>query len=69
VAAVTVPVTGMSGAAGRRLCGLGRGPAGDYVRRYIPELAAVPGPEVHQLWQLLAIRYPRPLAALTSHAA
>jgi deoxyribodipyrimidine photo-lyase len=44
-------------------------PDGDYVRRYIPELAAVPGPEVHQPWRLPALRYPRPLAALTSHAA
>jgi deoxyribodipyrimidine photo-lyase len=44
-------------------------PDGDYVRRYVPELAAVPGPEVHQPWRLPAVRYPRPLAALTSLAA
>jgi len=37
-------------------------PAGDYVRRYIPELAAVPGARVHQPWQLSAVRYPKPLA-------
>lgn len=40
-------------------------PAGDYVRRYIPELAAVPGPQVHEPWQLPAVRYPHPLAELT----
>lgn len=39
-------------------------PAGDYVRRYVPELAAVPGPEVHQPWRLPAVRYPQPLATL-----
>ena len=44
-------------------------PAGDYVRRYIPELAAVPGPQVHQPWRLPAVHYPRPLAALTGHIA
>lgn len=27
-------------------------PAGDYVRRYVPELASVPGPAVHQPWLL-----------------
>jgi deoxyribodipyrimidine photo-lyase len=43
-------------------------PDGDYVRRYVPELAAVPGPEVHQPWRLPAARYPRPLAALTGPA-
>jgi deoxyribodipyrimidine photo-lyase len=42
-------------------------PAGDYVRRYIPELAAVPGPQVHQPWRLPAVRYPKPLAELTGH--
>ena len=44
-------------------------PDGDYVRRYVPELAAVPRPEIHQPWRLPAVRYPRPLAALTGHAA
>jgi deoxyribodipyrimidine photo-lyase len=44
-------------------------PAGDYVRRYIPELSAVPGPQVHQPWRLPAVRYPKPLAELTSHPA
>ena len=38
-------------------------PVGDYVRRYVPELAAIPGPEVHQPWRLPAVRYPKPLAA------
>lgn len=27
-------------------------PTGDYVRRYVPELAAVPGRAVHQPWRL-----------------
>lgn len=40
-------------------------PVGDYVRRYIPELATVPGPQVHQPWRLAAVRYPQPLAGLT----
>ncbi len=39
-------------------------PNGDYVRRYVPELAGVPGAEVHEPWQLrLASRYPPPLIA------
>ncbi len=44
-------------------------PDGGYVRRYIPELATVPGPQVHQPWRMPAVRYPRPLAALSGHAA
>jgi deoxyribodipyrimidine photo-lyase len=44
-------------------------PAGDYVRRYIPELAAVPGRQIHQPWRLPAVRYPRPLAELTGRRA
>jgi deoxyribodipyrimidine photo-lyase len=40
-------------------------PAGDYVRRYIPELAAVAGQQIHQPWRLPAVRYPKPLAELT----
>jgi deoxyribodipyrimidine photo-lyase len=27
-------------------------PTGDYVRRYVPELASVPGPAVHRPWEL-----------------
>jgi deoxyribodipyrimidine photo-lyase len=27
-------------------------PEGDYVRRYVPELRAVPGKAVHQPWKL-----------------
>jgi deoxyribodipyrimidine photo-lyase len=44
-------------------------PAGDYVRRYIPELATVPGPRVHQPWRLPTVRYHEPLAELTGHSA
>jgi deoxyribodipyrimidine photo-lyase len=44
-------------------------PAGDYVRRYIPELAAVAGPQIHQPWRLPAVRYPKPLAELTGPRA
>jgi deoxyribodipyrimidine photo-lyase len=44
-------------------------PAGDYVRHYVPELTAVPGPQVHQPWQLAGVRYPRPLAALNGRTA
>lgn len=43
-------------------------PAGDYVRRYIPELATIPGPQVHQPWRLPTVRYHQPLAELTSHS-
>jgi deoxyribodipyrimidine photo-lyase len=42
-------------------------PAGDYVRRYVPELAAVPGPQVHQPWQLTGVRYPKPMATAPPH--
>jgi deoxyribodipyrimidine photo-lyase len=40
---------------------------GDYVRRFVPELAGVPEPTVHQPWLLaarhrIALRYPTPLA-------
>lgn len=44
-------------------------PAGDYVRRYIPELAAVPGAQIHQPWRLPAVCYPEPLAELTGYRA
>lgn len=53
-------------------------PDGDYVRRYVPELAALPGGEVRQPWTLEATRrraldYPEPLvdhqeAAAAYHA-
>ena len=44
-------------------------PQGDYVRRWVPELAAVAGPAVHRPWQLPAaerarLDYPEPLVAL-----
>jgi deoxyribodipyrimidine photo-lyase len=39
-------------------------PAGDYVRRHVPELAAIEGPQVHQPWRLAVVRYPRPLPGL-----
>ncbi|MBD0693285.1 cryptochrome/photolyase family protein [Streptomyces sp. CBMA123] len=37
-------------------------PDGDYVRRWVPELAHLPGPAVHRPW-LLAPDYPDPLIA------
>jgi len=42
-------------------------PDGEYVRRYVPELAGVPGVAVHQPWLLdgavrRTLRYPHPLA-------
>jgi deoxyribodipyrimidine photo-lyase len=40
-------------------------PGGDYVRRWVPELAGVPGRAVHQPWRLPGqsrLRYPPPLA-------
>ena len=40
-------------------------PSGDYVRRYVPELAALPGPSVHEPWRAPVARvapdYPPPL--------
>ncbi len=44
-------------------------PDGAYVRRYVPELAAVPGRAVHEPWRLgprerRALRYPAPLVEL-----
>jgi deoxyribodipyrimidine photo-lyase len=41
-------------------------PSGDYVRRYVPELAGVAGPSVHRPWELdpavrSALDYPDPL--------
>jgi deoxyribodipyrimidine photo-lyase len=44
-------------------------PDGDYVRRYVPELAALAAPYVRAPWKLPAaqrrqLRYPDPLAAL-----
>lgn len=44
-------------------------PRGDYVRRWVPELADLPGPEVHQPWKLAGldrarIDYPDPIVDL-----
>jgi deoxyribodipyrimidine photo-lyase len=41
-------------------------PAGDYVRRYVPELAGISGPAVHEPWRLPAddrarLDYPDPI--------
>jgi deoxyribodipyrimidine photo-lyase len=39
-------------------------PKGDYVRKFVPELAHIPGPEIHQPWLLvdgLAHGYPAPI--------
>ena len=37
-------------------------PSGDYVRKYIPELRHIPGPEVHEPWGLLNTNgYPDPI--------
>lgn len=44
-------------------------PAGDYVRRYVPELRGIPGAAVHEPWRLpscerRALHYPDPVADL-----
>jgi deoxyribodipyrimidine photo-lyase len=44
-------------------------PAGDYVRRYLPELAGIPGAAVHQPWRLpdsqrRRLDYPQPIIDL-----
>lgn len=44
-------------------------PDGDYVRRYVPELAAIPGPQVHEPWRLPpdtrdGLDYPDPIVDL-----
>jgi deoxyribodipyrimidine photo-lyase len=45
-------------------------PAGEYVRRYVPELAGVQGPAVHEPWKLGGVRgYPRPLVDHAEAAA
>jgi deoxyribodipyrimidine photo-lyase len=49
-------------------------PAGDYVRRYVPELAALAGPRVHQPWRLDAgvrrrLEYPEPIVDHAEAAA
>ncbi|MGK5641282.1 cryptochrome/photolyase family protein [Streptomyces sp. URMC 126] len=49
-------------------------PDGAYVRRWVPELAGVPGPAVHEPWKLPAalrsgLRYPEPLVGLTEALA
>jgi deoxyribodipyrimidine photo-lyase len=36
-------------------------PDGEYVRRYVPELADVNGRDVHEPWKLTGVDYPRPL--------
>lgn len=39
-------------------------PQGDYVRKYIPELAHIPGPKVHEPWKISGAYthgYPRPI--------
>jgi deoxyribodipyrimidine photo-lyase len=39
-------------------------PNGDYVRRYVPELAGIEGPAVHEPWKLGLLRptgYPEPV--------
>jgi deoxyribodipyrimidine photo-lyase len=44
-------------------------PAGDYVRRYVPELRGIPGKSVHRPWELSAdvpAGYPGPIV---DHAA
>lgn len=46
------------------LQGLKFDPDGNYVRKYVPELAHIPGPEVHEPWKLidgLAKGYPDPI--------
>ncbi|QMU80312.1 deoxyribodipyrimidine photo-lyase [Streptacidiphilus sp. PB12-B1b] len=49
-------------------------PGGDYVRRWVPELAGVAGPEVHTPWELSATQrarldYPEPIVALDESLA
>ena len=49
-------------------------PRGDYVRRWVPELAPVEGPAVHSPWQLPAadrarLDYPEPIVALDESLA
>jgi deoxyribodipyrimidine photo-lyase len=45
-----------------------RDPDGDYVRRYVPELAELPGPTVHEPWRAplasVPSEYPPPLAVV-----
>jgi deoxyribodipyrimidine photo-lyase len=43
-------------------------PDGAYVRRYVPELAGIDGPAVHQPWKL-DVDYPEPLVDLREGAA
>jgi deoxyribodipyrimidine photo-lyase len=49
-------------------------PHGDYVRRYLPELAAIAGRAVHEPWRLPSgqrrrLRYPEPLVDHAQAAA
>ena len=44
-------------------------PEGDFVRRYVPELASIPGPQVHEPWRLPSdlrdnVDYPDPIVDL-----
>ncbi len=44
-------------------------PEGDFVRRYVPELASIPGPQVHEPWRLPSdlrdgVDYPGPIVDL-----
>jgi deoxyribodipyrimidine photo-lyase len=36
-------------------------PGGEYVRRYVPELAGVEGPAVHEPWKVDGLDYPAPI--------
>lgn len=48
-------------------------PRGDYVRRYVPELAGIEGPRVHRPWDLgperITIDYPEPIVDHAEAAA
>ncbi|MFD5317873.1 cryptochrome/photolyase family protein [Streptomyces sp. NPDC127098] len=43
-------------------------PRGDYVRRWVPELAAVAGAAVHRPWRLDGVDYPAPIVDLDAAA-
>jgi deoxyribodipyrimidine photo-lyase len=38
-------------------------PDGDYVRRYVPELASIPDARVHEPWRLPHVHYPAPIVS------
>lgn len=49
-------------------------PAGDYIRRYVPELAGIDGPRIHDPWMLpdlarARLDYPQPLVDLSASRA